>query len=89
MEAEINYYILFANYTHGLAMQDLLKKEGLLSRIAPTPRAIQKELSCGMSLLIKSEHIDAVKECITAHQAEYYDIVPMPCQIQPRRDKFC
>jgi len=89
MSAEINYYILFANYTHGLAMQELLKKEGLLSRIAPTPRAIQKELSCGMSLLIKSEHIEAVKSCIQEHEAQYYDIVAMPCQIQPRRDKFC
>ena len=30
MSAEINYYILFANYTHGLAMQELLKKEATL-----------------------------------------------------------
>ena len=42
-----------------------------------------------MSLLVKSEHIDAVRACIQENQAEYYDIVPLPCQIQPRRDKFC
>lgn len=86
---EINYYILFANYTHGLALQELLSRNHLPSRIAPTPRSIQGKLSCGMSLLVKPEHIDAVRACIQENQAEYYDIVPLPCQIQPRRDKFC
>lgn len=86
---EYNYYILFANYTHGLALQEVLQKEGLLARIAPTPRSIQGKLSCGMSLLVKAEHIAAVKESIVRNHAEYYDIVEMPCQIQPRRNKFC
>ena len=45
---EINYYILFANYTHGLALQELLSRNHLPSRIAPTPRSIQGKLSCGM-----------------------------------------
>ena len=88
-QAELNYYILFANYTHGLAMQELLRKEGLPFRISPTPRSIQGELSCGMSLLIQAEHIDAVRACIARNHAEYHDIVEMPCQIQPRRNRFC
>lgn len=86
---ELNYYILFANYTHGLALQELLKQDGLPARIAPTPRSIQGELSCGMSLLVKKEYIAAVRKSIARHQAEYYDIVEMPCQIQPRRNRFC
>lgn len=48
-----DYYILFANYTQGLAMHELLKGAGLKARIAPTPRSVQGELSCGMSLLVQ------------------------------------
>ncbi|MBP1581348.1 MAG: DUF3343 domain-containing protein [Oscillospiraceae bacterium] len=84
-----SYYILFANYTHGLALQALLKREGLESRIAPTPRAIQGELSCGMSLLVKEEHIEAVRACIERNQAVHHSIVEMENQIQPNRNRFC
>ncbi len=88
-ECETNYYILFANYTQGLALQELLKKEGLPARIAPTPRSIQGELSCGMSLLVKEEHIDAVRAYLEKSDAEYHSIVGMPCQIMPGRNRFC
>ena len=88
-ECETNYYILFANYTQGLALQELLKKEGLSARIAPTPRSIQGELSCGMSLLVKEEYIVAVRAFLERSDAEYHSIVGMPCQIQPRRNRFC
>lgn len=70
-------------------MQDLLKGEKIPSRIAPAPRSIQGELGCGMSLLIQPENIEAVKACIEKNNAKYYDIVPLPCQINPRRNKFC
>ncbi len=88
-QVQTNYYILFANYTHGLALQKLLDEEGLPCRIAPAPRSIQGELSCGMSLLVKEDYIDAVRECIQRHQATYHSIVPLPCQIQPHRNRFC
>ena len=86
---ELNYYILFANYTQGLALQDMLKQAGLPARIAPTPRSIQGELSCGMSLLVKQENIEAVRAYLAESGAEYHSIVEMPCQIQPRRNRFC
>lgn len=86
---ELNYYILFANYTQGLALLDMLKEEGLTARIAPTPRSIQGELSCGMSLLVKQEHIDAVRSYLERSDAEYHSIVEMPCQIRPNRNRFC
>ena len=89
MAEEINYYILFTNYTQGLALQELLKSEGLRARIAPTPRAVQGELSCGMSLLVLPEEIDAVRECIARHNAPHHSIVPLPCQIRPGRGRFC
>ena len=86
---ELNYYILFANYTQGLALLDMLKEEGLNARIAPTPRSIQGELSCGMSLLVKEEHIEAIRAYLAESGAEYHSIVEMPCQIRPKRDRFC
>ena len=89
MADEINYYILVANYTQGLALQDLLKAEGLKARISPTPRSVQGELSCGMSLLVLPEDIDAVRECIARHNAPHHSIVSLPCQIRPGRGRFC
>lgn len=89
MKERVDYYILFANYTHGLLLQKLLKEEGITSRIAPTPKAIQGELNCGMSLLIEEEQIENAKKCIEKNDAEYYDIVSLKNQIQPKRNKFC
>lgn len=88
-ESRINYYILFEDYTQGLMLQEYLREDHISSRIAPAPRSIQGKLGCGMSLLIQPEDIDAVRECIRKNQAEYYDIVPLPCQINPKRNKFC
>jgi hypothetical protein len=67
----------------------MLKETGLPARIAPTPRSIQGELSCGMSLLVKQENIEAVRSYLAESGAEYHSIVEMPCQIKPRRDRFC
>lgn len=89
IEGRLRYYILFANYEQGLRLHDCLSKEGIKNRIAPAPRAIQGKLSCGMSLLIEPEHIEAAKECIEKNHAEYYDIVPLEGQIQSHRDKYC
>ena len=68
-EEQVRYYILFANYEQGLALHDLLDRENIPNRIAPAPRAIQGELSCGMSLLIQPEALETVKDCIRRHNA--------------------
>lgn len=88
-EGELRYYILFANYEHGLALRDLLLKDGIKNRIAPAPRAIQGKLSCGMSLLLEPADVEAAKACIERNKAEYYDIVPLAGQIKSHRDKYC
>ena len=88
-EGHIRWYILFRNYEQGLALHDLLDRHGLNNRIAPAPRAIQGKLSCGMSLLIEPEHIEAVRACIDENHGEYYDIVPLEGQIRARRDRYC
>ena len=88
-EERLNYYILFANYTQGMKLQELLRGDGVPSRIAPTPRSIQGELGCGMSILVQPEDIEAARQCIRKNDAEYYDIVSIPCRINPNRDKYC
>lgn len=88
-DTKVSYYITFEDYTQGLQLQELLRKENIFSRIAPAPRSVQKELGCGMSLLIRQEDIAAVKSCIEQYHPAYHGIVEMPCQINPRRNKFC
>lgn len=86
---ELNYYILFKTFTDGMALQKLLRKAQILSRIAPTPRSIQGELGCGMSILLKEQDMAAARECIEKNHAAYHDIVSLPCQINPKRDIYC
>lgn len=83
------YYILFENYTHGLLLRDILRSEGISSQIAPTPRSIQGQLTCGMSLMLTEDMLEPAKRLIEKKQAEYYDIVEMSNPIQPSRNKFC
>ena len=59
--SDVRYYVLFANYEQGLKLHGILDGAGVQNRIAPAPRCIQGELSCGMSLLIEKEHIDEAR----------------------------
>lgn len=88
-EPGLQYYILFENYTHGMALHELLLAEGIPHRIAPAPRSILGELSCGMSLLVSPEHIEVARDCIMRHKAVHHAIVSLPGQIKPRRDRYC
>ncbi len=85
----IKYYILFENYTQGLALYESLNNNRLKARIAPTPRAVQGELSCGMSLLVESDEIEAVKAYLKDSRAVYHRIAALEDQIRPGRDRFC
>ena len=62
--SDVRYYVLFANYEQGLKLHGILDGAGVQNRIAPAPRCIHGELSCGMSLLIENEHIDEAREAI-------------------------
>lgn len=88
-DSDVRWYILFQNYEQGLALHDLLDRHDIKNRIAPAPRAIQGKLSCGMSLLIEPEYLEAVRACIAQNNAEFYDIVPLEGQIKSHRDKYC
>ena len=87
--SDLRWYILFANYEQGLCLRDLLLKHGVKNRIAPAPRAIQGELSCGMSLLIEDADVEAALCCIVENRGEYHSIVPLAGQMRSHRDKYC
>lgn len=88
-DTDLRWYILFVNYEQGLALRDLLLKNGVKNRIAPAPRAIQGELSCGMSLLIEDADIETALTCIVDNRGEYHSIVPLAGQIKSHRDRYC
>lgn len=88
-ETALRYYILFANYEQGLALHAILDEAQIPNRIAPAPRSIQGELSCGMSLLLEPAHIEAAKDCMMRSHAAYYDVVPLSGQIVGNRDRYC
>ena len=86
---DLRWYILFVNYEQGLALRDLLLRHNVKNRIAPAPRAIQGELSCGMSLLIEDADIEDCLTCIVTQKGEYHSIVPLAGQMKSHRDKYC
>ena len=88
-DSDLRWYILFVNYEQGLALRDLLLKHNVKNRIAPAPRAIQGELSCGMSLLIEDSDISDCLTCIVEQKGSYHSIVPLAGQIKSHRDKYC
>ena len=85
----LKYYILFANYEQGLALRDILLKDNIPNRIAPAPKSIQGELSCGMALLIEPQFIEKVKQSIEINKAVYHAIIPLENQILSKRDRYC
>lgn len=85
----IRYYVLFANYEQGMYLHDLLNERDIRHRIAPAPRSIQGELSCGMSLMVEPVDLDMVKQCIEETGAACHDIVPMESQLKSHRDQYC
>ena len=88
-DPDLRWYVMFANYEQGLALRDLLMKHGVKNRIAPAPRSIQGELSCGMSLLIEDADSESALTCIVTNNGAYHSIVPLRNQIKSRRDKYC
>ena len=89
LNSDLRWYILFLNYEQGLALRDLLLKHNVKNRIAPAPRAIQGELSCGMSLLIEDVDIESCLTCIVENKGEYHSIRPLTNQIKSHRDRYC
>lgn len=83
----IDYYVLFHSHENGLLLHDAIKKAGLKAQISPTPR--RASVSCGISLLLKEDIREQVWDLIKKNNIEVIDIVELPRQINPNRDKYC
>ena len=84
----LNYYVLVETYTQAMAIQEKLREGKVPSRITPTPHAIQGIVGCGVAVLLTPENVRAARTVITQAELSYHDIVPLVCQINPRRDRF-
>ena len=88
-DSRVRYYILFENYEQGMALHELLSEQGVRNRIAPAPRVLQGDLSCGMSLLIEEQQLQAAKDCIEKFHPAYHSIAALEGQICSHRDQYC
>lgn len=84
---EIQFYVLFHNHDNGMRLHKELKKAGLKSVIAPTPRAAST--CCGISLLVQEDQLDEVRRCIEEHEIEILKIAEIVKDVNPRRDRYC
>lgn len=53
------FYILFPNYTSGLALEALLKREKIKYTIVPTPRELSN--SCGISIMYDEKDEEKIR----------------------------
>lgn len=84
---EIQYYVLFPNHDNGIRLYKKLKEEGVGSVIAPTPRSASK--CCGISLLVKKEDIEKIRECVRENSIDILDITAVEKDVNPGRDRYC
>ncbi|MBM6948206.1 DUF3343 domain-containing protein [Mordavella massiliensis] len=84
---EIQYYVLFPNHDNGMRLYQKLKKEGVRSVIAPTPRSASK--CCGISLLVKEEDLGKIRACVEENGIEILEIAAVEKDVNPGRDRYC
>lgn len=88
--AQDSCYLLFENYTHGLDLHKKMKACGIESRISPTPPMLYSDkLCCGMALLVNPECAAQAEEFVKEHEGCCLGIKYIPCQINPKRNRFC
>lgn len=83
----IQHYVLFPNHDNGMRLYRELKKMGLKTTIAPTPRAASK--CCGISLIVQEEDLDKIRECVREQGIEILKIVALERDINANRDRYC
>lgn len=58
----MKYYILFPNFTSGLALESLLKKAKIKYTIVPTPRELS--VSCGICIQYEKQDEEAIRKIV-------------------------
>lgn len=86
-EEPIDGYVLFGSHTDALALFEAAKSEGFDARISPTPRMARS--SCGIALLIRCEDAVPLFELASRQGIVIENLVPLPRQIDPKRDRYC
>lgn len=83
----IDCYMLFDNHMDAMALHEAARAHGISARVSTTPR--QARACCGVALLVMADDASAVLDVARAEHLPYEDMVALPCQINPRRDKYC
>ena len=83
----ISYYVLFPNHDNGMRLYREMKENGLKCTIAPTPREASK--CCGISLFVKKEDLDQIRQIVKEKQIEILQIAEIKKDIDPNRDRYC
>jgi hypothetical protein len=82
-------YALLKTQTDVWALYETCKSAGLVAKIAPTPRVADAHASCGTSLLIDCESVNAVQALAGKSNVSLDGIVRVADSIDPTRDRFC
>ena len=83
----VDCYVLFSSHTDAMQLYELVRAGGLGARISTTPR--QARSSCGVALLVDCDDAVAVEHVARDNSVPIEGIVPLPNQINPRRDVYC
>lgn len=83
----IDCYMLFDNHMDAMAMHEAARTRGISARVSTTPR--QARACCGVALLVMAPDAPALLDLARTDDLPYEDLVALPCQINPRRDKYC
>ena len=84
-----NYYIIVSNVDRCMQLNDILIKNKLHPKISPIPRSVDKEASCGLSILVNEDEIDNTKLILNDYKNLYINIVETDSLIKKDRYKFC
>lgn len=84
---KIDCCLTFGSHADAFALHECARAHGYSTRISTTPRGIQA--SCGVALLAECGDVAHLEELARRKRIDMEDIVPLPCQIDPRRDKYC
>ena len=82
----LHYYVLFQNHTDAMAMYRSLKSKSVYAQISPTPRELS--VCCGVSLLVKGEDVDRIKETAENEHLNYISIEGLNNTFDNTRHKY-
>ncbi len=82
-KTETLYYILFYNYTDGIALARHLKESGVPSKVSTVPRDVSS--ACGMAVSVEPGDLAATRDIIEKSGIEIEKIVPVERRVFKRK----